>query len=98
MEGCKGTTLRGAVFFRMAINAVLTTITSIRTIANAATFLPAFGLPAIMAQLRCRIDACWRQVFPDSASDHFRSKIQAPLVERGAFCEMPIVESQAGPI
>ncbi|GEM_PF-6408933 len=55
MEGCMGTTLRGAVFFRMAINAVLTTITSIMTIANAANFLPAFGLPAIMASVEMPI-------------------------------------------
>ena len=64
-----GTTLRGDVFFRMAINAVLTTITSIKTIAHAVTFLPAFGLPAIMASLRCRFDAMRSQVFPKSVSE-----------------------------
>jgi hypothetical protein len=56
VEGCKGATLNGAVFFRMAINAVLTTIKNTRTTAHAAMVLPAFGLPAIITSNEMPID------------------------------------------
>jgi hypothetical protein len=40
--------MSGGVFFRMATNAALTTISNTRTTAQAAIVLPDFGLPAIM--------------------------------------------------
>jgi hypothetical protein len=40
--------MSGRVFFRMATNAALTTISNTRTTAQAAIVLPDFGLPAIM--------------------------------------------------
>jgi hypothetical protein len=40
--------MNGSVFFRMATNAALTSISNTRTTAQAAIVLPDFGLPAIM--------------------------------------------------
>jgi len=50
VEGRKGTTLSGAVLFRMATNVVLTTISNIRATAQAARVLHDFGLPAIIPE------------------------------------------------
>jgi hypothetical protein len=43
--------MSGGVFFRMATNAALTTISNTRTTAQAAIVLPDFGLPTIMTAL-----------------------------------------------
>lgn len=45
-----GTTLMGAVLFRMATNVVVTMMRDIRITANATKVLHDFGLPAIMPQ------------------------------------------------
>jgi hypothetical protein len=55
VEGCRGTTLSGAVLFRMAMIAVLSTINNRRTSAKAAIVLHAFGLPAIMTAVEMPI-------------------------------------------